>query len=142
MERKAYPTDVTDAEWAILAPLVPAPKFGGRPAKWSRREIRNAVCYVLRSGEAWRLLPHDFPPWQTVYHYARLWRIDGTWDRLHAALREQARVQAGRKPQPRGAILDSQSVKTTERGGFVAATVTRRSRAASGISSSTPMASS
>ena len=140
MERKAYPTDVTDAEWAILEPLVPRPKPGGRPCKWPRREILNAVYSVLRSGEAWRLLPHDFPPWQTVYHDASLWRSDGTWERIHTALREQARVQAGRDPQPRGAILDSQSVKTTEKGGCAAATATSWLPAASGTCWSTPTA--
>ena len=131
MKRKAYPTDLTDTEWAILEPLVPAPKLGGRPPTWPRREIVNAVFYVLRSGEAWRLLPHDFPPWQTVYHYARQWRIDGTWERIHTALREQTRVQTGRNVAPSAAILDSQSVKTTGyplgEGGCVAAMGTKRS---------------
>ena len=137
MKRKAYPTDLTDTEWAILEPLVPAPKSGGRPTKWPRREIINAVFYVLRSGEAWRLLPHDFPPWQTVYHYVRHWRIDGTWERLHTALREQTRVQRGRNPQPSAAILDSQSVKTTEKGGCAVWMAIKRCVGASAISWST-----
>lgn len=77
-ERHPYPTDLTDAEWAILRPLVPPPKSGGRPAR-KRREILDAIGYVVRTGCAWRCLPHDFPPWQTVYHYFRLWRLDGTW---------------------------------------------------------------
>ncbi len=125
MERKRYPTDLTDKEWVLLEPLVPAPKLGGRPVKWSRREVLNAIFYVLRSGEAWRLLPHDFPPWQTVYHYARLWRIDGTWERMHGALREQTRLAAGRTSHPSAAVLDSQSVKTTEKGGSAVGMGTR-----------------
>ena len=81
------------------------------------REILDAVFYIVRSGCAWRLLPHDFPPWKTVYHYFRLWRMDGTWERMHAALRERARVRLGRDPQPSSGICDSQSVKTTGVGG-------------------------
>ena len=80
------------------------------------------MLYVLRSGEAWRLLPHDLPPWQTVYHSFRLWRLDGTWERINDALRARLRVRVGRHPQPSGAILDSQSVKTTEQGGLGATT--------------------
>ncbi len=113
--RRAYQSDLSDAEWACLKAHLPAtPKTTGRPRLHAPREILDAVFYVVRSGCAWRLLPHDdFPPWKTVYHYFRAWRIDGTWDRLHRALRERARVRLGRHPQPSAGICDSQSVKTT-----------------------------
>jgi transposase len=123
--RPPYSTDLTDAEWAQLATLVPPPKTGGRPAR-PRREIFDAISYVVRTGCAWRLLPHDFPPWQTVYHYHRLWRKDGTWERIHDALRDQVREREGRQAQPTAAIIDSQSVRTTEKGGSGAMTGARR----------------
>jgi putative transposase len=116
-ERRAYPTDLSDAEWAVLGPLVPAPKAGGRPAEHSRREICNGIRYVLRSGGAWRLLPHDLPPWQTVYGYFRDWRRDGTWEQIHTHLRGATREQAGHDPQPSAGSVDSQSVKTTDQAG-------------------------
>lgn len=125
MPRRSYPSDLSDAEWAVLAPLIPAAKPGGRPARHDRREIVNAIRYVLRGGIAWRSLPHEYPPWQTVYHYFRLWRIDGTWERAHTRLREQVRVRAGRATTPTAGILDSQSVRTTEKGGSAAGTEPR-----------------
>ncbi len=137
MPRRAYPSDLTEAEWTILGPLVPDPKPGGRPAKHARREIVDAILSVLRNGVPWRALPHDLPPWHTVYDDFHRWRRDGTWEAINAALREQVRITAGRAPTPSAAILDSQSAKTTERGGPAAMTRARRSRAASGTSWST-----
>ena len=110
----------------MLEPLVPAVKAGGRPARWSRREIVNAILYVVRGGNQWRAMPHDLPPWQTAYGYFWHWRNEGTWERMHTAIREQARQRAGREPTPSAAIMDSQSVKTSQRGAYAASTRTRR----------------
>jgi putative transposase len=140
--RRPYATDLTDAEWQLLAPLIPPPKPGGRPAIQDRRELVNAMAYWLRAGCAWRLLPHDLPPWQTVYHYFRSWRQQGLWEQIHHVLHVQERIRQGRAPMPSAAILDSQSVKTTDRGGDTATTGPRRSTAASATSWSTPSASS
>ena len=125
MTRQRYPTDLTDAQWRLLAPLVPAPKPGGRPRSADMREVVNAILYVARNGVVWRALPHDFPPWRTVYHYFRAWRLDGTWERLHDALRDRVRVAAGRAASPSAAIIDSQSARTTEKGGSAVTTVAR-----------------
>ena len=115
--KKAYQSDLSDAEWSCLEPYLPGPEATGRPRLHSPRKILDAILYVLRSGCAWRLLPNDFPPWKTVYHYFRSWRLDGTWERMHLALRKRVRVRLQRDPQPSAAIVDSQSVKTTGVGG-------------------------
>jgi len=115
--RKPYPTDLSDAEWACLEPHIPVQKATGRPKTHSFREILDAIFYVLRSGCPWHLLPHDFPPWKTVFHYFRVWRIDGTWERMNRAIRKRLRARSGRNTEPSAGIVDSQSVKATGVGG-------------------------
>jgi putative transposase len=124
--RQAYLTDLTDKQWVIIAPFIPSAKPGGRHRTVNIREVINAITYVLKSGCDWRMLPHDFPKWQIVYAYFRNWKKDGTWKRLHDALREKVRIKVGKKRQPTAGIIDSQSVKTGKKGGFVAMMLARR----------------
>ncbi len=130
--RCAYATDLTDAQWALIAPLIPEAEPGGRPRKATTRELVNAVLYFMRAGMAWRLLPHDLPPWQTIYYYLRRWQREGVWDRVHHTLVMTDRERAGREASPTAAILDSQSVKTADqKGGRRASMRARRSKGAS-----------
>jgi len=114
-KRTSYQTDLSDKEWQKVETCIPKPKTKrGRKRQHSLRELINAIFYVVRSGCAWRLLPHDFPPWKTVYHYFCIWRLEGIWECMNVALRTELRIAEGRNSQPSAAIIDSQSVKTTE----------------------------
>ena len=113
---RGYPSDLTDAQWQVIASYLPPGQPGrrGRPLVWPRRLIVEAILYLDRTGCAWRYLPADFPPWQTVYGYFAAWRDDGTLARLHDVLRAQVRTAAGRTPQPTAAVIDSQSVRAAD----------------------------
>ena len=126
MERSSYPTDLTDEQWQLVRPLIPAAAPGGRDRSVDMREVVNGVLYLNRNGCTWRSLPHEFPPWGTVWYYFRRFRNDGTWKAIHDALRDKVRRKAGRKKSPSAAVIDSQSVKTTEKRGFVGTTRARK----------------
>lgn len=112
MTHSAYRSDLTDAQWQLLEPHIPVAKPGGRPRTLNIRAVCNAIFYLLRNGNQWRDLPHDFPKWQSVYSYFRTWSLDGTWQSLNDLFRNQVREQAGRNAQPSAGSIDSQSVKT------------------------------
>ena len=132
-----YPSDLSDAEWALIAPLIPPAKRGGGKRTVSVREVVNGLMYVLSTGCQWRAIPKDLPPRSTVNGYFSLWDYDGTLDRIHHALYVQCREQAAREASPSAAIIDSQSVKSAEKGGRIsmpmASTLARRSKARSAI---------
>jgi putative transposase len=114
--RKTYPSDLSDTEWTRLQPYLPTPKAEGRPRTHSLRDVLDAIFYVLKSGCHWRLLPHDFPPWSTVYYHFRKLRLRGVWGLIYRALRSAERRRIGKNPDASAAIMDSQSVKTSEEG--------------------------
>ena len=117
MKRKRYPSDLTDEQWELAQTLLPV-KPGGRPCAVCRRDILDAYFYLLRGGVSWRMLPGDFPPWQTVYSQVRRWKLDGVWEALHDRLRDEVRLADGRPTQPSAAALDSQSVKSADHPGI------------------------
>jgi putative transposase len=117
MARKQYPTDLTDAQWKRIEPLIPPAKPGGRPRSTDMRAVLDAIFYITRTGCAWRMLPHEFPHWRTVYEFLSAWRDDDTWATMNARLRERVRRQAGRKSEPRIGLLDSQSTKMSDQAG-------------------------
>src|SRR6266851_4488774 len=137
MERNPYPSDLTDEQWSLIESHIPPAKPGGRSREVVMREVINGILYLNRTGCSWRMLPHDLPPWGTVHYYYRRFRLDGSWSNIHDRLREQVRLEAGRDATPSAAIIDSQSVKTAEKGGRAGTTRGRRSAAESGISWST-----
>jgi putative transposase len=117
MERKPYPSDLTDEQWQLIAPMIPPEKWGGRTRSVKMREVFNGIQYLTRTGCQWRAIPNDLPHRSTVRHYYDRFRSDGTWEKVHDALREKVRVSAGRRPTPSAAVIDSQSVKATEKRG-------------------------
>jgi len=134
MARKPYPSDLSDAQWELIKPHIPPERWGGRTRSVEMREVLNGIFYLLRNGCAWRAIPHDLPNWGTCRHYFDRFSRDGTWTLIHELLRDRVRDRVlHRNPEPSAAVVDSQSVKTTEKGGSRALMPARKSRAASGI---------
>lgn len=129
MARTPYPSDLTDPQWSLIAPLIPPARAGGRPRSVDVREILNGIRYVLRGGCGWRRLPHDLPDWHTCWYYFDRFSADGTWRRIAQRLHPMVRVRAGRDPDPSETMIDAQCVKTTRKGGRRAASVTTRANA-------------
>lgn len=136
MKRQGYATDLSDAQWEQIKAVLPGAKGGrtGRPRKYELREIWNAIFYQARAGCAWRLLPHDLPPWEVVWEHFGRWRDEGTIERVHEALRQRVRVEQGREATPSAAIVDSQSLRTPQKGGPTGMTFTKRPKGANAIS--------
>ena len=137
MERNPYPTDVTDEQWSLIESHIPPEKPGGRPREVDMRQVINGILYLNRTGCSWRMLPHDLPPWGTVHYYYRRLRREGAWSNIHDRSPRRLRVDAGKEKTPSAAIIDSQSVKTAEKGGRAVTTRARKSAEESGISWST-----
>jgi len=133
--RPAYDSDLNDDEWALIRPFIPPHRPLGDWPVISKREIVNGIFYVSKHGIAWRGMPHDLPNWQTVYQYFRDWRRAGVWETMNDALRRAVRLAEGKQPEPTAGIVDSQVVKTTEKGGYMGMTRARKSMVANAISS-------
>ena len=132
-DKEGYQSDLTNEEWEIIREMIPDAKAGGRKRKHGKRRLLEGILYVIRTGCQWRLLPKDFAPWQTVYYYFQRWGRDKTLDKIHNKLRTLARLKAGREETPSAMIIDSQSVKTTSKGGPVVTTLVRRLKVVNGI---------
>ena len=127
--RLPYPSDLSDKEWETIKPHIPSLRSNrGRKRIHSYREILNAIFYLLRSGCAWRMLPHEFPPWKTVYHYFRFWRLNGVWEHMNTVLRTELRIANGRESEPSAAILDIQSVKPQKHLEYAGMMLARKSK--------------